>query len=133
MTPWHRLTLSCLVGWAWLAAPIGAVAAPFCRAGGYLPGECIYDDLAQCVRAAKEIPQANCFINPQDTSITLLGRQKFCVVTNSRVAECYYTDFTTCELDAERKHGACAWPLTDSLTDPYRTDRRKIDVPWPEE
>jgi hypothetical protein len=90
---------------AGLAAPIGAMAAPFCLRNQMLAPQCIYYDAAECQRDAQR-QGAVCSVNPSEFTL-LAGSGQYCVVTSTRASLCVYADRNTCAAEAARQHGAC--------------------------
>jgi hypothetical protein len=88
-----------------LAAPVTALAAPFCVRNQMLAPQCIYYDASECQRDAQQ-QGGVCGVNPSEFPLQA-GAGQYCLVTSTRASLCVYTDRNTCTADAIRQHGAC--------------------------
>jgi hypothetical protein len=88
-----------------LAAPVSAIAAPFCVRNQMLAPQCIYYDASECQRDAQQ-QGGVCSVNPSEFPVQA-GSGQYCLVTSTRASLCVYSDRNTCTADALRQHGAC--------------------------
>ena len=96
-------------------------AAPFCVQVQGITPQCHYYDTAECRQRAIEL-NGLCTANDKELTIRA-GNAPYCLVDNSRSANCTYPDRRTCDRDASRNGGVCldTTPL-GVAGDPYRQE-----------
>ena len=115
---WH------LTGLLLLAAPAGAMAAPFCVQTQALPPQCIYFDAASCNQRAQQLGGL-CSVNRREMRVSR-GLGHYCVLTSERASSCIYADRGNCENDARQQGGVCVDSPSrpeSPRVDPYRDVR----------
>ncbi len=107
-----------------LAAPVAALAAPFCVQTTAIPPQCIFVDAASCNQRATQMG-GTCTANPAELHISP-GLGHYCLLTSGRASACIYADRGTCDAEAEHQQGVCieapSRPESPRL-DPYRDIR----------
>lgn len=97
------------------------LAAPFCVESQGIPPECIYVDAGQCRQRAHE-QKGLCVVNPDELTIGT-GTGKYCLVDSSRIVQCNYSDFTSCDAEAKKQGAVCIETVTSNIQrDPYQLD-----------
>lgn len=107
-----------------LAAPLPALAAPFCVETQAVPPQCMYFDAGSCNERARQM-QGYCSVNTAEVQVAG-GLGHYCLLTSSLVQSCIYVDRGTCDRDAQQQHGACVEaPVRPESpgADPYRDIR----------
>jgi hypothetical protein len=106
---------------AFLAAPIGAIAAPFCLVLPNGTPQCIYVDGASCAHDAGQ-QNGSCQINPAEMSLPASRVGAYCLIMPSGETRCGYADGAVCSRDALLQKGVCqlgAGTRTQRIPDDY--------------
>ena len=106
-----------------LASGHHAEAAAYCLTGNTMPPQCNYETARQCAAAAQN-PGTGCVPNPAEAHY-LYGGQRYCVATEQRIQYCLFTDFLSCNEDAQRRGAVCYDRNAIGPADPYRYDTRR--------
>ena len=106
-----------------VGSPRQATAAAFCLTGNTMPPQCNYESARQCEAQAQN-PGIGCVPNPAEIQQTF-GGGRFCVATEQRIQYCLFSDFLSCNTDAQRRAGICYDRHGIGPADPYRYDTRR--------
>jgi len=91
-----------------IAAPGNvAAAAPYCLSVVGIPAQCLYADVANCLRDAAR-QGGTCQVNAAEIKLPRFSTLRFCLVTNGPVIDCSYVDRRSCDLQATRRAAICA-------------------------
>jgi hypothetical protein len=103
------------------AAPIGAIAAPFCLVIPNGTPLCIYVDGASCAADANR-QNGSCQVNPAEVRLPTNRVGEYCLIMPNGASTCGYADGNLCARDALRQKGACtlsAGATTVRIPDAY--------------
>jgi len=89
-----------------LAAPIGAIAAPFCLVLPNGSRQCLYVDGETCSHEAVR-QNGSCQVNPADIHLPVSRVGGYCLVMPSGDTRCGYADGNVCSRDALIQKGVC--------------------------
>ncbi|HLY56017.1 MAG TPA: hypothetical protein VKS60_10700, partial [Stellaceae bacterium] len=69
-------------------------------------------------------PGTGCLPNPREIQ-QVFGGGRYCVATEQRIQYCLFSDFLSCNSDAQTRHGLCYDRQALGPADPYRYDTRR--------
>ena len=99
-----KIIIAAVIG---LAAPVSAMAAPFCLALPTGTPQCIYYDGAACARDAGK-QNGSCQPNSAEAHVRPSRVGEYCLVMPSGYSTCGYADGNQCARDAIAQKGACS-------------------------
>jgi hypothetical protein len=114
--------LPILAGLAFFGTAGRAQAAAFCLVGNTITPQCVYETASQCAAAA-ENPGIGCVPNPNEQQ-QFFGTGRYCVATEQRIEYCLFSDYQSCNSDAQHRRGICYDRDSIGPNDPFRFDTR---------